>query len=202
MLLQTQEDVIRAVREIELEYRVTPGLILSECDAQCLLFMKLRSFLEQTAQSQIQTDVEGVLASPIHTEINFIDSNGKLSIRPDIVVMNEGSLSLINDDESRLIDRKGFVFYGSALLIEIKFCKSSNGIDLEFTNRIKNDCLKLDEISQNLYPVDAESVMSGCVVVFNKTNLKCNEFDELMRVWYQSNTSKIIYATAQFSPSV
>ena len=133
----TLEDVAAAVVEIEREFQLVPGLILTECDVQCLLYERLSATLRERAQQHIRTDVAHVLASPIHTEIKILGENRKLLLRPDIVVMSEESLSLINDDELMLIERKGFVLFGSAVFIELKFYRSMMGITEQVNTTIE-----------------------------------------------------------------
>jgi hypothetical protein len=175
------EHVAQAVRQIESELQVAPGLILTECDAQCLLYERLRALLNDRDQQHIPTDVEHVLASPIHTEIKILDESGKLMLRPDIVVMSRGSLSLTNDDELRLIQRKGFVLFGSAVFVEVKVSKSPLGITDQLVSAIQDDCTKLDDIANRLYPENESARMLGCIVVFNRTDVRCPGFDALLR---------------------
>ena len=193
--------IATAVAEIEAECQLVPGLILSENDLQCLLFERLRTTLRTQNQICIQTDNEHIRASPIHTEIKIFDENLRLILRPDIIVMSPGSLSLVNDDEVRLIARKGFVLFGSAVFIELKFAKFPKGIDLKETNKIAGDCQKLDGIKQRLYPNTESADMIGCVVVFNRTDVRCEAFNNLAIRQANSTTSKIIYATGRFQPA-
>lgn len=197
MPIQTQHDVATAVSAIERQYQQVPGLILTEFDAQCLLFGELRNMLEQRGQAQINTDRDGVLASPIHGEIKILDSSRKLLLRPDIIVMNDRSMSLVREDEEQLSARKGFVFYGSALYVEVKFCKKSVGIDAKFSREVESDCQKLENIHARLYPENENAEMAGCVVVINKTNIKCVEFEQLIEEKRTSQIAKIIYATGR-----
>jgi len=197
----TLEDVTKAVASIEREFQIVPGLILTECDAQCLLYERLRTTLNERARQHIQTDSDQILASPIHTEIKILDENMKLLLRPDIVVMSERSLSLINDNRLQLIEKKGFILFGSAVFIELKFCKAKKGITNQINTTIEKDCAKLDDIKDRLYPTKESAQMLGCVVVFNRTDKRCAAFDEQITRQSASSSSKIIYATGNFAPT-
>lgn len=148
----TTQDIENLVREIERDYKRTQGLILSEHDAQCLLFSKISAHLARTRLSRLKTADPGVWASPLHTEINFLDSNNEPSIRPDITILNVTNVSLTRKFPIRLVRRKGFAFWGSAIVIELKFCKYLKGITQRFADSVRLDCEKIEELQRRLYP--------------------------------------------------
>ena len=192
-------DIERFVSEIERDYQSTQGLILSEYDAQCLLFAKISAHLAANNNSRAVTDDPAIYASPLHTEIKFLDENGKLLIRPDITVLDVRNISLVNDDSTRLVARKGFVFYGSAIVIELKFCKSRIGIDQRFTRSVRTDCEKISEIHQRLYPAEEEPTFSGCVVVFSRSNRRCAAFNQLIGYYTSDPVVRVIHATGNLN---
>lgn len=193
------EEIASCVSEIEQDYRSSPGLILSEDDAKCLLFGKIQLLLAGRGQSRGVTAQESVFASPLHTEIKFLDQNGALSIRPDITVMDTTSLSLVHSREGLNVNRKGFVFYGSATAIEIKFCKARQGIDSRFTSSIQRDCEKLIEIRQRLYPPNEPATFNAVVVVFNRSSRVCQAFNDLQNQYMGAASVRIVYASANFN---
>lgn len=107
------------IRCLEAEYKNNEGLILSEHDLQCLLYAKIREHLVKTHRMKLQTQ-DNRYASPLHTEISFLDKSGKLRIKPDIALLQPSGLKLC-DLNDNLVDIKGFVYRGSACIIELKF---------------------------------------------------------------------------------
>lgn len=193
------EKIADCVSEIEYDYQLSPGLILSEDDAKCLLFGKIHAHLAGRGESRGQTAQKSILASPLHTEIKFLDRNGALSIRPDITVMETRNLSLVHSRDGLNVNRKGFVFYGTATAIEIKFCKAIRGINSRFTSSIQSDCEKLIEIRRRLYPPAAPAIFRAVVVVFNRSDLVCHHFNDLRARYSENSPVRIMYASANFN---
>jgi hypothetical protein len=106
-----------------------------------------------------------------------------------------------NSNPDEVILSKGFVFSGSAFAVELKFCKNLKGLDAAFANKIRIDCEKLAELRSRLYPATESSTFHGCVVVFNRTGVVCEEFRNLQAEFANSETSKVIYATAHTEPA-
>jgi len=189
------QDIENFVREIERDYQRTQGLILSEHDTQCLLYSKISAHLARAHHSRLQTADEGVWASPLHTEINFLDDNNELLIRPDITLLDVQNVSMTQRDATRLVQRKGFAFWGSAIVIELKFCKYLKGITERFTDSVRRDCEKIEELGRRLYPQNADHSLSGLVVVFSRSNRNCDSFNQLINDYSDNSVVRVIYAT-------
>lgn len=193
------DDIARCVVEIEEEFRITPGLILSEDDAKCLLFGKLQSCLISQLQHSLPTSDVNTLASPLHTEIKFLDRNGKLSIRPDLTLLDTNALCIGESRDGFSIDRKGFVFFGSALAIEIKFCKAKRGITNPFVASIRKDCEKLLDLQERLYPSNELPTFKGVAVVFSRRNRASQLFYDLQEEFAGNGNVQLLYATANYA---
>jgi hypothetical protein len=102
---------------------------------------------------------------------------------------------------NEVILSKGFAFSGSAFVVELKFCKNRKGLDAAFANKIRIDCEKLAKLRSRLYPMTESPTFHGCVVVFNRTGVICEEFRNLQAEFANSETSKVIYATAHTEPA-
>lgn len=195
----TIEEIASCVAEIEREFQQTPGLILSEDDAKCILFGQIQSKLVAQRQHRLQTADPNIFASPLHTEIKFLDQNGKLTIRPDITLVDPSDLSLNQSRDGFSIQRKGFVFFGSAIAIEIKFCKAKRGITDPFVASVRNDCEKLIELRTRHYPATELPTFKAIVVVFNRSNLCSQGFASLRAEFSAPNSTQLLYATANFT---
>ncbi|MFM7424312.1 MAG: hypothetical protein ACKO7W_04845 [Elainella sp.] len=197
----TLSDIERFVFEVQKEYQNIQGLILSEHDAQCLLFGKIQTHLLSNNFLSIPSDdtTPQIFVSPLHTEIRFLDDNNKLLISPDITILDKGIRLIREPNEregaSKIIKSKGFVFYCSALVIELKFCKNKTGITPAFTRKIEQDCEKIDGL-RRLYSENQPETLNGCVIVFSRSNRKCQEFDDLMMRYSNHPVVRILYATA------
>jgi len=193
------QDIENFVREIERDYQRTQGLILSEHDAQCLLYSKISTHLARTPYSRLQTADQGVWASPLHTEINFLDVNNELLIRPDITLLDVQNVSMTQRDATRLVQRKGFAFWGSAIVVELKFCKYLNGITQRFTDSVRRDCEKIEKLGRRLYPLNEDPTLSGLVVVFSRSSRKCDSFNQLINYYSDNTVVRVLYATSNLN---
>ena len=98
------------------EYQVCQGLILTEDDLKCLLFSKILEVLKDNELSRTQTsDQGGTYASPLHSETKLLNNDQKLSIRPDITIVDTSHISLAGDTHKSMIGRKGFSIFGSSI---------------------------------------------------------------------------------------
>jgi hypothetical protein len=194
------QDIESFVRDIEHDYQHTQGLILSEHDAQCLLYSKISAHLASADYSRLETADQGVWASPLHTEINFLDDNNELLIRPDITLLDVRNVSMTQRNAAtRLVKRKGFAFWGSAIVIELKFCKYLKGITQRFTDSVRRDCEKIERLSSRLYPQNEDPTLSGLVVVFSRSNRNCDSFNQLINEYSDNPVVRILYATSNLN---
>jgi hypothetical protein len=181
------------IRCLEAEYKNNEGLILSEHDLQCLLYAKIREHLVKTHRMKLQTQ-DNRYASPLHTEISFLDKDDKLRIKPDITLLQPSCLTL-GDLSDKLVRTKSFSLGGSAYIVELKFCKDLRGITKAFAKSVHEDCLKI----LDLHSWHGERVC-GMVVVFSRTDKKSPDFIELMERYSNHSTVQMIYATSDFQP--
>jgi hypothetical protein len=188
--VQLIDEVKNKISELSTEYRQSPGIILSEDDVKCHLFSKLLLLFNNS----MSTSDNGILANPLHSEIKFLDSNGHLSLRPDITIIDPCCLTIKRSDVID-ISRKGFVFWGGSLIIEIKFCKAKSGINNKHVATYEEDCQKMLEIHQRLYSIDSINKMHGIFVAFNKTNKGINIFNRFKEKYNGNPNIDIMYGT-------
>ena len=86
-----EEKIITEIKNISEEYKSNQGLILSEDDLKCHIFRKLYDLFPNHS---IATHDHEITASPLHTEIRFYDEGGKLSLIPDITILDPAGMSI------------------------------------------------------------------------------------------------------------
>lgn len=186
----------RKIKEIEKEYQKSQGLILTEDDLKCLLYRKLMETPELSKKKITQDP--NIFATSVHAEVSWYDKNRKLTIKPDITILDPRNLSILHgcfDYEARL-PSKQFEFSGKAIILELKFIRNKTGIRNKTLNgQIKKDFEKIKRLFERLESLNKQNEVFCYFVIFNKTNIKCKEFDHFIDENGQSDRHKIIYAT-------
>ncbi len=207
------------------EYKRMKGVILTESDLKCLIYSKLRAKLlspfinkgnglrsirEDCSSNpyslelswKMMTRDEGILTSPLHTEVAWFDRDHQLTIRPDItLLLNPEKLSIIhgleNNDE---LPSKEYAFEGEAILIELKFIRNQTGITTGVCNGvIKKDLKKITRLKEKLDLDGASNSIYCYFLIFNKTETVCPAFDKFMMEQSESSWYKVIYASGKVS---
>ena len=102
-------------------------------------------------------------------------------------------------DATRLVQRKGFAFWGSAIVVELKFCKYLNGITQRFTDSVRHDCEKIEKLGRRLYPLNEDPTLSGLVVVFSRSSRKCDSFNQLINDYSDNPVVRVLCATSNLN---
>ena len=200
---QTKEKIdriIQKVRVIENLYQKTPGLILSESDLQCLIYNKLYNIFSEPEP----TIDENIKAIALHAEISWYDAKGKLTIRPDITILDPNELSIRHGVSMRYkndrilygqLPSKGCEFKGEAIILEIKFIRRKNGISKKDISNLTRDIEKILKLYQRLSISPSNNKLYGIVIVFNKTNKGKQRFNKFKDKYKNKFNLKIIYGT-------
>ena len=190
-------DIIEEIKVIEQDYQQCQGLVLSEDDLKCHIFRRL---YDKISDHNIPTINRGISGSPLHTEVRFYDRQGKLSIIPDITILDPRGMSVkhacsVREDNGHLaygrLPSKGFEFRGKTIIIEIKFVKSNKGISSSFQDKIRVDLEKI----RSLQTRHTNNIL-GVMVVFNKTNIKPQSLEQLFEE-FRSDDLLIYYGTGK-----
>lgn len=184
------------IKEIEKEYQQSQGLILTEDDLKCMLYKKLMEIPELSEITR--TEDPHISANSIHTEVSWYDDNRKLTIKPDITILEPKNLSILHgcyDYDARL-PSKQFEFYGKAIILELKFIRNKTGIrNTTLNGPIRKDFEKIERLFERLESQNKPDEVFCYFIIFNKTNIKCKEFDRFIEQNGQSNRHKILYGT-------
>jgi len=180
--------------ELGEEYQKAPAIILTESDLKYMIYKKLSDISEISEITP--TEDEWILGNSIHTEVSWYDTNRKLTIRPDITIIDTSHLSILHITGKKFnLPSKQFSFKGKSIIFEIKFIRGQKGItENVFDRKIKEDYEKI----RNLFEILSsrgitEDDFFGFFVIFNKTNLVCEEFSEFLQQNSMGNNIKIIY---------
>jgi hypothetical protein len=84
------DKIIVKIRELEKEYQDSQGMILTEEDLQCHVFRIIHPLFHD----DLDTMDSGIRGSQLHSELKFFDEQDKLSIVPDITVLDTARLSI------------------------------------------------------------------------------------------------------------
>jgi hypothetical protein len=182
-------DVIEDVYHFFLK---TPGALLTEDDLKCQLFCRLSAISAFSAP--IVTLDQHILATSVHTEVSWFDARGKLTVKPDITILDPQHLSLLYRIGSvKAPPSKQFHFDGSAYIFELKFVRGPKGITKAEFARIQKDFEKIERLFSKLKgDGDADNVFCY-FVVFSRYGEVCDGWDEFCRSHYDSKHWKLLY---------
>ncbi|MFW6015786.1 MAG: hypothetical protein ACOCRK_05065 [bacterium] len=197
-MIETYKDNIeQKINEIETEYRHAQGMILTEDDLKCLLYKKIMEIGSISEPKETQDDQ--ILAHSIHTEVSWYDSNGKLTIKPDLTILEPKHLSILHRYGSNLsLPSKQFEFNGKSIIFELKFIRNKTGIRQKtLESKIKKDFEKINILFERLESQGISNDVYCYFIIFNKTDIRCQEFNEFIEKNRESEKHKIIYATGK-----
>lgn len=210
-------DTEKLIRSVEQEYQGNKGLILTESDLVSLIYCRLRSYLfplnrhnNSGLQWRMRTQDRHIYASPVHLEVPWYDNSDKLTIRPDITILEPSELSILHryHDGFKLtrntnlsgLPSKQFEFGGKAILMELKFIRNKTGITRRTINQFKADYEKIKRLRERHGFSDNEiGTFYSFFIIFNKTDKKCPEFDQFLSEHDQSIWYKFLYGTGRVS---
>ncbi|RYD59142.1 MAG: hypothetical protein EOP56_02620 [Sphingobacteriales bacterium] len=184
---QLADTILREIDILESDYRSNQGMILTEDDLKCNLFARLKNILPE----QSPTFNPGVNGSMLHSEVKFFDEHGKLSLIPDLTIIDTRFLSIYHSielsiDHNRFegfkrYSSKNFEIGGNAIIIELKFCRSQDGIKEGDIKSFERDIKKIKRLQKLVYERSAgNDCLFGIFAVFNKTNACCDGLNTLI----------------------
>lgn len=180
MINQTIIPQIKDVIErLVLDWQRVPGLILTEDDLKCHLFGKLIALAELAGE--IESVDSGVRASAVHSEVSWFDENNRLTLKPDLTIIEPENLSILHPLQRGIpLPRKGFHFNGNAVILELKLIRDKHGVSRNRIQPIQRDIEKVRRLIRKARDLSPETSIYGFVVVFTKHNKFCNQFHQLV----------------------
>lgn len=201
--IQLVNIIKREIRNLERQYQRCQGLILTEDDLKCHLFSKLKKKLPMNERT-INANTKG---SSLHSEVKFFDEDDQLLLKPDLCIIDPMHMSIFHSVEFEVkrttarfknYSSKMFEVGGSAILIELKFCRNPNGpSDIELAS-YKSDLDKLIRLNSIVKDRSGDrDKVYGVFALFNKTNNGKAEFESLVSTYSVIEDLHAIYATGK-----
>lgn len=204
----------RIITNTEHEYQNTQGLILTEDDLKSLIYSRLRSYFQSLHYAlwrqrilnstnndnltwRMRTADQHIYASPVHTEIPWYDDRDRLAIRPDITILEPKNLSILHGLDEPRLPSKQCEFDGQGIILELKFIRNRAGLGRDDVKEILKDFKKITRLCNRLARQGKSEDLFCYLVIFNKTDIVCNEFLQFMQDNGVGPHHKVIYATGK-----
>jgi hypothetical protein len=144
---------------------------LTESDVVCALYRNLLIYPEI---GQIEETKDHSTSIPIHVEVRWYGSSGKLKYRSDIVIVDVSTLE-VKKGKFRL-PSKGYAFDKPLAIIEVKFRRINGESDKQYLAKLIKDLDKLKKIQHEMnceYPsyLIALDKKGNSSIVSNQINL-------------------------------
>jgi hypothetical protein len=202
----------RVIDEIGEEYHAVPGLILTEDDLKCLLYMKLTAM--PGLSEPLRTQDRHIRGTPVHAEVSWYGENRTLCIKPDITIIEPENLSILHGYVPNYrthirnlrhpvpgharrkvppLPSKQFEFGGKAIIFELKFARK--GMTAAMLRLVRMDFSKMTRLFEILDRRGEGNTVFAYMVVFNKyrESLERTAFGDFMREHGASHRHKILY---------
>lgn len=184
----------RAIEEVYEECFKSKGIILTEDDLKCRLYHCLIQKPEFSGTRPAND--AGIHASLMHAEVSWFDATRRLTIKPDLTILEPEGLSILYTVGSlRPPPSKQFSFTGSALIFELKFVRNPKGVTVRELRKIQDDFDKVGLLFQRLQKIGNDIDTFCYFVVFSKYSDMCPEFDSFLQHHKHSQYWKLIYKT-------
>lgn len=96
------------------------------------------------------TEDSQVFGTPVHAEVSWFDEEGKLTIKPDIIVLDPHWLSILHGNNGERLPEKQFSFGGEAIIFELTFIRDRTGADKGKKLKVKRDFNKVQKLHTRL----------------------------------------------------
>ncbi len=201
----TVNEILLKIQQLEIEYQGCQGMILTEDDLKCHLF----SLIKDIVSMKTDTINNGVSGSALHSEVKFFDEDNKLTLIPDLCIIDPSHMSVFHSVEFEVkrntakyknYSSKSFEVGGSAILIELKFCRKHRGIDDADIIKYKNDLDKMIRLNTIVINrSNGNDRIYGIFVIFNKTSIGYEKYQLLKSEYESAQNISMIYGTGNVS---
>ncbi|GEM_PF-978754 len=188
------------IDQLARDYAAVPGLILTEDDLKCLLHSRLSGMSDLSGD--FETRDPGIRATRVHSEVSWFDAQGKLTIKPDLTVLDPANLRILEgDSRGARLPSKCFEFSGDAVVLELKFIRHKAGVTEHlFRTQILRDWEKVQRLFARLDSQGPPDSMFCFFVIFNKGTATCREFEQFLSANASSFRHKVMYRSGGVFP--
>ena len=172
-------------------------MILTEGDLQAWIFHDLLYHLCNFEKEPSLGDTTNSPAIGIHCNLSFLDSNGKLNKLPDIILLDKKEYNEYKVNSSGHLDRrKGYVLWGSSILIELKLFRTIS-YENQHIHYWKKDIDKLINLKENLYPPEKQEQLFSAFVLVGKKSISDDKFKEIEKYAKDGNVEPLIFCPSE-----
>ncbi|MFC1980532.1 hypothetical protein ACFLVS_06840 [Chloroflexota bacterium] len=140
-----------------------------------------------------------IYASPVHAEIPWYDDNHRLAIRPDTTILEPNNLSILHGLDELRLPSKQCEFKGQGIILELKFIRNRTGLESYNVEDIRKDFKKIKRLYNRFGRQDRSEDLFCYFVIFNKTDIVCDEFRKFIQENGVGRRHKVIYATGKIT---
>ncbi|MDZ7798368.1 MAG: hypothetical protein U5L76_01990 [Patescibacteria group bacterium] len=176
-------------------FQENKGYILTESDLKCAIYSELVKI--SILNKFTQTEDRDIFSNPVHTELSWYDENDKLNIIPDITILEPKNLSILHykGRPGVKLPSKQCSFWGNAIVFELKFIRNKKGITPKTIHELQKDYLKVIRLIEIFSRHGSSNELFVFLIVFNKTNIVCNEFKDFMKDVDKNRRVRLLYKT-------
>ena len=187
-------EVQSAIERVYSRALEVPGLILTEDDLKCHLFLELSK--TPAFSTPIQTQENHILATPIHTEVSWFDEEQRLTIKPDITILSPEHLSILYSRGGRSVPpSKEFSFDGHAFIFELKFIRGPQDFTSGKLAEIQYDFDKIKSLFERFEKNGVAHETYCYFVVFTRYNRVPPAWNRFLEENLESAHWRLIYRT-------
>ncbi len=138
-----------------------------------------------------------IYSTYVHCEVSWYGIDNKLSLKPDLTIMDPSNLSILRGlGNRRKLPSKQFQFIGDAIIFELKFIRQKSGITKnKFDKEVIKDWHKIQRLHEKLAQSKSTERVYCYFVIFNKTNNTCSEFKDFLTQNKNVVNNRILYKT-------
>ena len=190
--LRTQ--IVGLINQLASEYRRAPASILTESDFQCLLVSRLMGL--DDLRGERPTRDANILGTMVHSEVSWYDEEGRLSLKPDITILEPSNLSIFHGLDKSLLPPKGYHFNGRAIIFELKLVRERSGVTAKSIPPIRRDLEKITRLLRKVAEEGTRLDLYAYFVLFSKVDRLPQEWDDLIAEYRRNDRLTIIYRSA------
>lgn len=183
-----KKQIEEKINELGTYFENNKAVILTETDLQCLLYIRLLEIDILSKLKNTKNTKDIFKTHFVHTEVSWFDENKKLTLKPDISLIDPTDLTIGSGNSILKMPAKQFSFENGGIIFELKFNRTKS--TKRFLNEIKKDFIKFEKIKK------LNNDVFCYFVVFNKTGNRSEELDKFLIENKFSETHNLIYKTS------
>lgn len=173
-------------------YKEKPAIILTEDDLKLHVIYKLNQINELSFNNLYSNSNKNINGTYLHSEIYWFDNEGKLVMRPDISIIDPKNIIIQGSTPSNFdLSKNSFIFNGKSIIFELKFIDIKSGITKSKYDLIEKDYEKI----KKLLEINGNNLFAF-MIIFNKSDKKIKEFEDLRNKINQTQNISLIYGSA------